>query len=317
MYEMPSTSNPAMNGGWDAPFGLSILIDGRCDATRMDVLVHEVAGSAPDRPLEIIFLSNLAEAERKAAEQAARDSQRDVRFAADLIETSAPLDARWRVAARIARGNWICTLDVASDRPVEQIHELLEATRADVPDVPAGQLEPAPLVRREHVVGREPVGPLVSEAPRRGDGVDPDARATRVRGHFSRPAAFAALSSMALDLVCFGALLTVGIHYLAAAAIATQAAIVWLFLVSDRWVHAGTQSYRKRPNRFTAFLTMNEAVLLVRIPMLLALVEALSLDAVAANVLTLVALAIARALVSDDWIWSPLARPPAIPRIST
>jgi dolichol-phosphate mannosyltransferase len=95
-----------------------------------------------------------------------------------------------------------------------------------------------------------------------------------------------------------------GIWYVAGAVLATQGSSLWNFALTDRWVFRGGDYRRSVGARLVAFLAMNNAALLLRIPLLFALVGGLGVHHLTANVLTLVALTVARFGLADSWIWS-------------
>jgi dolichol-phosphate mannosyltransferase len=372
-------------GGWDAPFGVSIIVRGGNQNARMGEFVQELAGAAPDRPVEMIFLAELTSDVRAAASQSAARFNRDTRYLAD--DPWAGAASGWQRAITEARGGWICIIDAETQRPRDLVHDLLrraQTTHADVivaneqrgptigeattgdtdhastagasssalTEVPRlhgkrfDALDTAFLARRQFVAACEPKtspaetllelfalrGPEEPTVPAWTEGVaamhaeetlsdslsvEPDhpprrARvrvrafeAGRIRDHLRASALFATFSSIGIDLLSFGLLLAVGLHYLLAAVLATQVAIVWHFCLTDRPTYANAQSPRKGRHRFLAFLATREPMLLVRIPMLFALVGGLAINSIPANLLTLVTFAIARALIDDDRIWNP------------
>jgi len=92
------------------------------------------------------------------------------------------------------------------------------------------------------------------------------------------------------------------LHYVPAAVAATQVAIVWNFLLVDRLL---LHHRRVRPGheRFGAFLLLNNADLLLRIPMLAVLVESLHLGYLPATAITIAAAFAARFLITDRVIY--------------
>jgi dolichol-phosphate mannosyltransferase len=91
------------------------------------------------------------------------------------------------------------------------------------------------------------------------------------------------------------------LHYLLAAALATQASTLWNFVLTDRVVFR-TASRGGAWGRLWRFAVMNNLALLLRLPMLAALVL-LGLPVIPANIVTLVALFAARYVVSDRLIF--------------
>jgi glycosyltransferase involved in cell wall biosynthesis len=95
-----------------------------------------------------------------------------------------------------------------------------------------------------------------------------------------------------------------GLWYVAGAILATQGSSLWNFALTDRWVFRGGEYRRSTAARLAAFLAMNNVALVLRIPLLFALVSGLGIHHLAANLLTLVALTVARFGLADSWIWS-------------
>ncbi|MDX6719709.1 MAG: dolichol-phosphate mannosyltransferase [Solirubrobacteraceae bacterium] len=95
-----------------------------------------------------------------------------------------------------------------------------------------------------------------------------------------------------------------GVGYIAAALLATQGSTLWNFLLTDRFVFRGRAMQRSSVSRFTLFLGVNNAALLLRIPLLWALTSELGVHYLAANVVSLVSLTILRFGLSDSWIWA-------------
>jgi dolichol-phosphate mannosyltransferase len=96
-----------------------------------------------------------------------------------------------------------------------------------------------------------------------------------------------------------------GVWYVFGAILATQGSTLWNFALTDRWVFRGRSCRRGTGARLLAFLAMNNAALLLRIPLLYALVSGLGMHHLAGNVLSLIVLTLARFAVADTWIWSP------------
>jgi putative flippase GtrA len=90
-------------------------------------------------------------------------------------------------------------------------------------------------------------------------------------------------------------------HYLIAAALATQVSTLWNFLLTDRLVFR-MQREGGAWGRLWRFVVMNNLALLLRLPLLAALVH-LGVPVVPANVITLVALFAVRYVISDRLIF--------------
>lgn len=96
----------------------------------------------------------------------------------------------------------------------------------------------------------------------------------------------------------------IGVWYVLGAILATQGSTLWNFVLTDRWVFARGERRLGPVARALAFFTMNNAALLVRVPLLYALVTGLGVNHVIANVGTLLALSLVRFGVSDKYIWA-------------
>jgi putative flippase GtrA len=112
------------------------------------------------------------------------------------------------------------------------------------------------------------------------------------------------VNNAALFLVTEGA----GIYFLVSAAVATQFSTLWNFSFTELWVFSDRGQAGTRTNRLLRFLLMNNLSLALRGPVLAALVSRIGMHYVAANLISLLAIAMLRFALSDRWIWtSPLA----------
>jgi dolichol-phosphate mannosyltransferase len=112
-------------------------------------------------------------------------------------------------------------------------------------------------------------------------------------------------SGLVVNMLAFAVLIHVAtLHYLLAAVVATQLSTVWNFALLDRFVFASIDLGRSRPARLVLFAALNNAALLLRGPVLLLLVAGLGIDALVANLVSLVALTVTRFAISDGWIWT-------------
>jgi dolichol-phosphate mannosyltransferase len=95
-----------------------------------------------------------------------------------------------------------------------------------------------------------------------------------------------------------------GIFYLLSAVLATQGSTFWNFEWTEKWVFGGRPSDRKQFwLRIISFFLMNNAMLLLRGPMLAIFVTALGMSAVAGNFLSLVIMTGLRFMIADQIIW--------------
>ncbi|MGZ4593008.1 MAG: glycosyltransferase [Actinomycetes bacterium] len=99
-------------------------------------------------------------------------------------------------------------------------------------------------------------------------------------------------------------LLVSGLHnpVLVSAVVATQASTLWNFLLTDRWVFKGPK-HSSIVSRLTGFAVVNNLALLARLPLLAWLVHGLGISYLAANVLTLLAVFVARYVISDRFLF--------------
>src|ERR1051325_3222263 len=95
-----------------------------------------------------------------------------------------------------------------------------------------------------------------------------------------------------------------GIHYLISAALATQASTLWNFAGTEWWVFGKRQAQHGFWQRLVSFLLMNNAMLLLRGPILTVLVDRLSMNYLLANLASLFAMTLLRYLLADQWIWN-------------
>jgi putative flippase GtrA len=94
-----------------------------------------------------------------------------------------------------------------------------------------------------------------------------------------------------------------GLHYLLAAALATQGSTLWNFLWTDIGVYRGQKS-RRLFDRALRFFAMNNVTLLaLRLPLLHVFVRDFHVRLLLANILTLTIVFLARFLVSERFIY--------------
>jgi putative flippase GtrA len=95
-----------------------------------------------------------------------------------------------------------------------------------------------------------------------------------------------------------------GVHYVLAAVLATQMSTLWNFVLIDAWVYRG-RVFRRRPAlRVGSFFAMNNAALVVRVPVLVGLVAVIGMNSIAANIISLLVITLLRFAISDAWIWA-------------
>lgn len=94
-----------------------------------------------------------------------------------------------------------------------------------------------------------------------------------------------------------------GVNYAVAAIVATQASTTWNFSLNELLVFRGRDAKHGLAGRFLAFWAVNTGTLLLRVPTLALLVSVLRIHYLIANLITLIALFVARFVVSDQLIW--------------
>lgn len=120
-----------------------------------------------------------------------------------------------------------------------------------------------------------------------------------------RFAKFAAVgfSGIFVNMIVMWTAHAVGINYVVSAVLATQAAIGWNLLLSERWVfHDRRQATRFR-FRFVQYYLVNNADLLLRIPLMILLVEVVGLRPSPANLLLVVAASIIKYMIVNRFIY--------------
>jgi dolichol-phosphate mannosyltransferase len=94
------------------------------------------------------------------------------------------------------------------------------------------------------------------------------------------------------------------IHYVISAAIATQVSTLWNFGWTERWVFGKRDTGHSFWQRMVSFLVMNNAMLLLRGPIIAFLVSQFGVHYVISNLVSLFAMTILRYLLADKWIWN-------------
>jgi dolichol-phosphate mannosyltransferase len=125
--------------------------------------------------------------------------------------------------------------------------------------------------------------------------------------------ALVGVSGLVVNLALLWASVTIGhVNYVVGAIVATQGSTTWNFLLLDRWVFPERRE-RSGRLRYLAFSGVNNLTLLLRVPMLAALVSVVHVHYLLSNLITLAMLFISRFVVSDRLIWRTPAKaaPPA------
>jgi putative flippase GtrA len=122
------------------------------------------------------------------------------------------------------------------------------------------------------------------------------------------------VSGLVVNLALLWASVTIGhINYVVGAIVATQGSTTWNFLLLDRWVFPERRE-RSGWLRYLAFSGVNNLTLLLRVPMLAALVSVLHVHYLLSNLITLIVLFVSRFMVSDRLIWRT---PKAVPALAS
>ena len=115
------------------------------------------------------------------------------------------------------------------------------------------------------------------------------------------------LSGLLVNQFAFTFFIHIGVFYLIAAIAATQVSSTWNFVGSEYWVFSGRLTRGSRFGRYAAFLALNNASLLLRVPMLWLLADVVGVHPLVANPITLVVLWAVRFMFADGWIWQATA----------
>jgi putative flippase GtrA len=130
-------------------------------------------------------------------------------------------------------------------------------------------------------------------------------RAWRQMPHFSRFTAVGAAGLVVNQGLLWLLVSDAHVQYLVGAALATVGSTTFNFAGIESWVFRG----RSRPGvrglagRFVAYGAVNGGALLFRLPLLYVLTSGLHIHYLLGNLITLVALALARFALSDRLIW--------------
>ncbi len=101
-----------------------------------------------------------------------------------------------------------------------------------------------------------------------------------------------------------------------AAILATQGSTTWNFIGNERWAFAGRRFAGSAWLRYLGYSGMNNASLVLRVPMLFVLTSMLHMGNAAANLATLVALFVIRFALSDGLIWRQKPREAHAPLVT-
>ena len=96
----------------------------------------------------------------------------------------------------------------------------------------------------------------------------------------------------------------VGLYYVAGAVLATQGSTLWNFVLTELWVFGEREHARSGLRRMAMFFSVNNAALLLRVPVLFALTTGLGVNYLVSNLVSLVGLTLLRFALADMWIWA-------------
>jgi dolichol-phosphate mannosyltransferase len=96
----------------------------------------------------------------------------------------------------------------------------------------------------------------------------------------------------------------VGLYYVAAAVLATQASTLWNFTFTELWVFSDREHRGRGLRRMAMFFVVNNLALVLRVPVLVALTSGLGIHYVISNLLSLALIFAGRFTLADLWIWA-------------
>ena len=94
------------------------------------------------------------------------------------------------------------------------------------------------------------------------------------------------------------------VNYLVGAVAATQVSTLWNFSLVELWAFRDVDAKRSRSRRLLFFFLVNNAALLLRGPILVALTSGLGLNYLVSNIISLGVLTLVRFAIADNWIWA-------------
>ena len=129
--------------------------------------------------------------------------------------------------------------------------------------------------------------------------------AARMRSRAGRVAGFAAVgvAGLVVNSLALVASMSLGVHYLWAAVIATEVSTTFNWALLETAVFT-SEKRGSRAQRYLGFSLINHVALLLRIPLLALLVERMQAPVVSANIATLAVVFVLRFAVSDTLIFS-------------
>jgi 4-amino-4-deoxy-L-arabinose transferase-like glycosyltransferase/putative flippase GtrA len=105
------------------------------------------------------------------------------------------------------------------------------------------------------------------------------------------------------ELVYVGLVDKLAIWFVIAAVVSTEVSTTWNFLGNEMWAFSGRRFAGSAWIRYVAYAAMNNAFLLLRVPMLWLLTDFAHMSPAWSNLIALGALFAMRFAVSDGWVW--------------
>ena len=112
------------------------------------------------------------------------------------------------------------------------------------------------------------------------------------------------------EFVYVGLVDKLAVWFVLAAIISTEASTTWNFLGNEFWAFSGRRFHGHAWVRYLAYAGMNNALLLLRVPMLWLLTDLAHIGPAWSNLIALGALFALRFAVSDGWVWRKKAADP-------
>jgi 4-amino-4-deoxy-L-arabinose transferase-like glycosyltransferase/putative flippase GtrA len=105
------------------------------------------------------------------------------------------------------------------------------------------------------------------------------------------------------EFVYVGLVDKLALWFVVAAIVSTEASTTWNFLGNELWAFSGRRFHGHAMGRYLAYAGMNNALLLLRVPMLWLLTSFVHLGPASSNLIALGALFVLRFAVSDGLVW--------------
>ncbi len=107
------------------------------------------------------------------------------------------------------------------------------------------------------------------------------------------------------ELVYVGLVHRLAFWFVLAAVVSTEASTTWNFLGNELWAFSGRRFHGSAVARYLSYAAMNNALLLLRVPILWLLGDYVGLGPASSNLIALGALFVLRFAVSDGLVWRP------------